>query len=151
LNSFFDPVREKNVSALPEEVVRQKLIRLLIDKLGYPKSLIAVELNLSQLKHVNVQDICHYKRRADIICFARNIHTDYDIYPILLIECKACGITNSVFRQVEGYNSIVKSYFYSVANDKEIYTCWIDPLTKKTKKVSRLPKYNELLSAINGK
>ena len=151
MNSFFDPVREKNVSALPEEIVRQKLIKLLIDELGYPKSLIAVEFNLSKLKHVNLQDICHYKRRADIICFARNIHENYDVYPMLLIECKACKITNSVFRQVEGYNSIVKSYFYSVANNDEIYTCWIDPSTKKTKKVPCLPKYNELLSAINGK
>ncbi len=149
MNNFFDPVREKNVCALPEEVVRQKLIQVLIE-MGYPRSLIAVELNISQLKHVSDQDICNYKRRADIICFAKNIHEDYDIYPLLLIECKACRITSAVFRQVEGYNSVVKSYFYTVANDDEIYTCWIDPSTKKTKKIPRLPRYNELLSAVNG-
>jgi Type I restriction enzyme R protein N terminus (HSDR_N) len=150
LNSFFDPVREKKVNLLPEEIVRQKIVKALIEKLNYPKSLIALEYSLSKLKHVNSQDIHHYKRRADIICFATKIHSEYEIYPILLIECKACKITPTVFRQVEGYNSIVKSFFYAVANEHEIYTCWIDPITKKTKKVPLLPKYEDLIGAING-
>lgn len=114
--SLFDPVRQKSVQAAPEEKVRQALIGLLVD-LGYPKSLMAVEFPIKSLEYV-LEDT---GRRADLICFAKDLHPQHSLYPLLLVECKACPITEAVFRQVEGYNQLCKAPYLLVANQEEIF------------------------------
>jgi len=150
LNEIFDPIRGQRVAALPEEIVRQKILKKMIEELGYPRSYLVVEQNLSTLPFVDGKELLGFKRRADIICFGKNIHPDHAMYPLLLIECKAHRLSNAVFNQVEGYNAIVKAYFFAVVNNKEIYTCWLDPKNRVLRKVAYLPPYKDLLIAVHG-
>ena len=66
--------RKKWVAKTPEELIRQFLIGQMIEKLDYPKSLIAVEKELSQLPQLAVPITSKDqlpKRRADIIVFSK--------------------------------------------------------------------------------
>ena len=150
MNQLFDPIRNKELSALPEEIVRQDLLDLMIHKLGYPKSLISVEKDLSQLPHLKGKKHELPFRRADIICFAKNIHPSFYLYPLLMIECKADKLTKKTIEQVVGYNHFVNSYFISIANYSEIKTLWYNEKEKKYDSINFLPSYNQLLFAAKG-
>ncbi len=123
-NLLFDPIRKTYVLPLPEEIVRQQLINKMINQLKFPVSLLAIEKDLCNLPHLVNKEFPSQKRRADIICFAKNINPDFSIYPLLIIECKACKLTKKTVDQVLGYNHFVKSYFVSIANEHEIITFW---------------------------
>lgn len=144
LNKIFDPIRNRSFTKTPEEKIRQKWLREMSDTLGYPRGLICVEQSIDALDHVDTKT----NRRADIICFMKN-HLDYPLYPLLIIECKAITITQQVLRQVEGYNAIVKAYYFAVANETKVYTCWKNEMGQ-TKKVDYLPTYPTLLEAVHG-
>ena len=81
-DKLFDPIRKIFVPALPEEKIRQDLINKMIHKLGFPPSLIAVEKDLKHLPHIKDKSFSANKRRADIICFGKNIHPKYELYPL---------------------------------------------------------------------
>jgi hypothetical protein len=115
----------------------------MIEGLGYPKSLIAVEQPIDSLPHSNIKT----NRRADIICFSKN--SSEELYPLLLIECKAVPISEDVFRQVEGYNTVVKAFFFTVVNQTEIFTCWLNE-QKERKTINYLPTYQQLIKAAYG-
>lgn len=142
-------IRKEWVAALPEEKVRQKLIHQLIHELGFPVSCIAVEKELRQMPHLSLNPSSEIpNRRADIICFAKDIHRDHQLYPLLLIECKAIQLSSKVIRQVVGYNYFLKSYFIGIANQNMIKTGWFDPQKKDYTFVDYLPAYSELLQSI---
>ncbi|NGX35963.1 MAG: hypothetical protein K1000chlam1_00799 [Candidatus Anoxychlamydiales bacterium] len=145
---LYDPIRNSYVLALPEEIVRQKYLSLMIDKLGFSKSLIAVEKDLRLLPHLQEKDFTKVKRRADIISFAKDIHPSYSIYPLLMIECKACKLSKDTISQVLGYNHFVGAYFVSIANGYEIITYWYNINEKKYNSVNFLPSYKEMIQAI---
>ena len=145
---LYDELRGCWVAAQPEEVVRQKLVRSLIKDLGFPKSLIAIEKALDQLPHLADRRTEVPNRRADILCFGKGIHPDYDLYPLLMIECKAVAITDKVLQQVVGYNHYVQSCFVAVANQSEVQTGWWDEAAKEYRFVSGLPTYAELCAAV---
>jgi len=130
--SLFDPVRNCYVADLPEERVRQKLLRQMIESLGFPKSLIAIEQKIGS-------------RRADIICFAKNIKSGFTLYPLLMIECKAVLFNQKTIDQVLGYNHSVRAFFVAIANFRQIRTFWFDQFEKKYKSVDFLPNYNQLI------
>lgn len=136
--TLFCPIRNSWVAAQPEEKVRQELLQRMLGPFGYPKALIAVEKELSQL----VQTGFFPKRRADILCFG-NIQGQ--LLPLLLIECKAIPLTDKVVNQVVGYNSHVKARYIAVANQTAVKTGWYDPLKRRYVFVERLPLYEELL------
>jgi len=148
-NRLYDPIRKAYVLPLPEEIVRQNLIRYMIDDLLYPISMLAVEKDLCRVPHLQNQDFSSKKRRADIICFAKNIHPNYSIYPLLLIECKACTLTKKTidlsFRSIIYF---VKSYFVSIANEDNIRTFWYNTDEQKYDSVDFLPNYEQLIQAI---
>ncbi len=145
-NQIFDPIRGKNFSALPEEIIRQDLIHKMIYELNFPKSFIVVEKDLSLLPHL--KRFKSSNRRADIICFAKNIHPKHEIYPLLMIECKAVKLTKAVKDQVLGYNHFVGAYFTAIANKYEIFTYYYDLKNKRYKSIDFLPKYDELINAV---
>src|SRR5262249_22390042 len=94
---LYDPIRKKWVTPTPEEVIRQRLLVLLIEKLNYPAHLIAVEKELSQLPHLKLTSPKEIpKKRADIIVFAKDGEV---IAPQLLIECKATALTPQFAQQ----------------------------------------------------
>lgn len=141
-------VRKIAVAALPEELVRQELLFQMINKWGYPLALLAVEKELSSLPHLTLHPARLPNRRADILCFGKGIHSDYDLYPLLLIECKAVSLTDKVQAQVTGYNHFVGAPFICLANQQEIKTGWLDPLKNQYQFVPFLPKYTDLMQAI---
>ena len=117
----------------------------MIERFSYPKNLIAVEKDIQKLPHVIFQKDRSLIRRADIICFGDGIHTDYELFPLLIIECKAGPITDKARMQLIGYNLIVKAPFVALANKKDVETGWYDPESKKYKFVPFLPKYQDLI------
>ena len=133
---IFCPIREQYVADLPEERVRQNLLACMIQQLGYPKALITVERNLSQMPHLQQQARQMPERRADILCFAKG---NSDLYPLLLIECKAVRLTPKVINQVSGYNHFVRARYIAVANQSEVRTGWFDPQAKAYRFISGLP------------
>ena len=158
-NQLFDPIRQKKVALFPEEIVRQKLLTLMVDQLQFPKGLISVEKELSTLPHLRdnlrgqkeslngqVQDQKLPLRRIDILVFGKNIHPLYPLYPLLMIECKKDRLTEAALQQVIGYNYHVQAYFVAVAGNKEIKVFFQDQKSQKVKTLNFLPSYLELVN-----
>jgi hypothetical protein len=145
---LFDCIRNIWVKALPEEVVRQKILLNMVEDLGYPKHMIGVEKDIETIPHLKDNKITDNKRRVDIICYAKNINPSFSIYPLLVIECKAISLSSKVVEQVIGYNHHIKAAFISVANKNAIKTMWYDNSKKKYVSVDYLPSYQQLLQAV---
>ena len=107
------------VAATPEERVRQRLLVLMTRQLGYPKELLSVEKKLSELPHLNGLSGLP-NRRADVLCFAKGVHEDYPLFPLLLIECKEGEIGEEAACQALGYNHYVQAPFVALAGENEI-------------------------------
>lgn len=101
-HEIFDEVRKKWLVCTPEEWVRQHFVKWLILERNYPASSIAIEggLKLNRLS-----------KRTDIVVFK-------DHKPLLLVECKAPGITLSqnVFDQLFRYNLKINAPLLAVTN-----------------------------------
>lgn len=141
---LYCPIRKFHVSSLPEERVRVQLLNQLIFSLGYPRSCIAVEKELAQMPHLRLVDQKFPQRRADLICFAKGIHPEHDLYPLLLIECKAVKLTPKMVNQVVGYNHFIKAYFIALVNQEEARTGWFDPIEGAYRFIPRVPSYTQL-------
>lgn len=137
-SKLFDPVRNCFVAATPEERVRQKWLQAMMITLGYPKELLAVEKELWHLPHL-LSDPHVPQRRADIICFAKGIHPQHLLYPLLLIECKQESLSAKALDQVLGYNYYVGAPFVAVVNGTHIIM---------NQGLSTLPSYQELLRQV---
>lgn len=147
--SLYCQIRQARVSALPEEKVRQRLLNHMIQELGFPASLIAVEKSLRQLPHLSVTDRRLVPdRRADIICFAKGTVSGNDLYPLLLVECKAIKLSPRVINQVLGYNHFIRACFIAIANEDEIRIGWHDHLKGEYSFADYLPSYDQLCSSI---
>ncbi len=138
--SLYDPFRQCFVAATPEEIVRQKLLQLMTSQLGYPKQLISVEKRLAELPHLRgLAGLPN--RRADIVCFAKDVHPDFPLYPLLLIECKEGRVGEEAASQVLGYNHFVQAHYVAIAGETEV-------LLIHPQKVSFLPSYPELMERV---
>lgn len=150
-DSIYCLIRKEFVASLPEEVIRQRFLRHMLEDKGFPASLIAVEKALKQMPHLSGMNPMHIpSRRADIICYGKGIHPGYDLYPLLLIECKAVKLTSRVINQVAGYNQFVKAFFIAIVNDCEIQTGWFDPKKKEYVFTKALPSYQDLMFSLSG-
>jgi hypothetical protein len=101
----------------PEESVRQELLQKM-ELLGYPRSLIIVEKEISSLPHIQGKAP---HRRFDIVCLAQGLHKEHPFYPLLLVECKADQMNRHTVSQVVGYNRFVKAIFIGLAMRGEFY------------------------------
>jgi hypothetical protein len=108
---LFDPVRGKNVRALPEERVRRQLVDWLTASVGVPPRLIAVEYSLSHLVPLS-------RKRADVVVWRPATGQDGGLRPWLLAECKAPGValTEAVADQVRGYAAMLRAEHVLVTN-----------------------------------
>lgn len=139
-------VRKEWVAATPEELVRQRLITLMANQLGYPLESFALEKALSQIPHVTLLQQKPPLRRADIICFAKGIHPEHQIYPLLLVECKAVKLTPKGMNQLIGYNHYLQAHFVCVANQDQVRAGWYDPQAKDYHFIDYLPSYKDLIT-----
>lgn len=113
------PVRNEYIQTTPEEVVRQSLLALMLQELGYPGSLMVVERKISQLPHLAYAKVPIPNRRIDILCYSHDVSN-----PLILIECKARSFSLKEQRQLFGYNyHIGASFLALVAHDKIQFFC----------------------------
>ena len=130
-NVIFDPLRQKYVALTPEEWVRQHFIHFLTDFKGFPKGLLANEIQL---------DLNGTKKRCDTVLFNR------DLSARMIVEYKAPNIeiTQAVFDQITRYNMVLKVEYLIVSNGIRHYCCKIDYNTMKYTFLPDIPAYTEL-------
>jgi hypothetical protein len=141
-NKIFDSFRKIWVPETPEELVRQSLLKKMIQELGYPKELLVIEKELGQLSHLKQVKVP--KRRLDILCYGKGIHPKHGLYPLLLIECKKDSLTQDAKEQLLGYNSFVQACFVAAASKEEILFGSRDLSTF----YHFLPPYSQLIQAL---
>ncbi len=119
---------------LPEELVRQKLVHLLIHELKYPKSLISTEKSLNTLSIKKSSD-----RRVDVLCYRK---LGESLAPYLLIECKARKPTDQALHQLIGYNAFIGAPFIALIwNDGGL--C-LERIDKTWQTRAKLPSYPDV-------
>jgi hypothetical protein len=143
---FYCQIRKEWIAATPEEKVRQQLLHTMMHSLGYPLSGIVLEKSLKQMPHLALSPIKLPSRRADIVVFGKDIHPCFNLYPLLLIECKAVKLSHKVFNQAFGYNHYLQAYFIAVVNQDTLKTAWHDTSIGEYKLMDGLPHYDHLLS-----
>ena len=137
-------LRKTWVAALPEEKIRQALIKKMTLSLGYPIASLVLEKSLNQLPHLQMRPSIP-NRRTDLIVYAKNIHPHHTIYPLLLLECKSIPLTDKTLRQIVGYNQFVGAYFIAAVNQTQQYLGWYHPTKKDFCFQEALPPYDFLL------
>ena len=130
-NVIFDTLRQKFVALTPEEWVRQHFIHLLTDHKGYPKGLLANEIQLA---------LNGTKKRCDTVLFNK------DLSARMIVEYKAPNIeiTQAVFDQITRYNMVLKVEYLIVSNGIRHYCCRIDYNTMKYTFLPDIPSYAKL-------
>lgn len=139
---YLDPVREMLVYVTPEETVRQKVISYLIESLGVPIEMIAVEEHLS---HYGINS----KRRADIVIH-QITNVDESAEALAVIECKAPNVFLSERTAVQMFDYAqslgckyaamingIDSCCYIFSEEKDIYV-----------PIESLPAYCEMSNGI---
>lgn len=132
LTSIFDEFRRKWVKLTPEEWVRQHFLRYLVEELGYPFSLIALE------RKINVGG---FSLRFDAVIY------DKDASILVLLEFKAPQIKleRNVFDQANTYNTKIKAPFLMISNGNDHYFSRVDHENNHISISKILPKF-ELIS-----
>lgn len=134
---ILDRVRRRFVRLTPEEWVRQHLVRTLVEHLGYPAGLLAVEQPLAAAGG---------PRRADVVAYDRARQ------PVLVAECKAPDVplTDEVLAQVSRYNAVARAAHLVATNGRTHY-CWRVDLTARTYRfLETLPPFEDLAPARSG-
>lgn len=110
---IFDQIRRRYVALTPEEWVRQHFVSFLIIHKGYPKELMANEMQ------INLNGM---KKRCDTVLYNRNLQ------PQMIIEYKSPSvpITQAVFDQIMRYNSVLRVEYLLVSNGLQHYCCQMD-------------------------
>ena len=127
----FDVIRKKYVALTPEEWVRQNFVHYLMNHLGYPSGLIAVEA---------VVKINTLNQRADVVVYNRKGK------PAMIVECKAAKvkIDNSVFEQAARYNLNLGVNYLLVTNGISHYCAQLNSKDKSYKMLKTIPAYGEI-------
>lgn len=150
MGEIFCLIRKKWVAHNPEEAVRQRILQHLITNCGFPFPLIGVEKAIKQMPHLTCLDQRNIPdRRVDIVSFGKGIHPQFDIYPLLTIECKAVKITSAMLKQVIGYNHYIQAPFICIVNSDEQRTGWYDSAKKEYVFIPEIPSYKQLITSIS--
>ena len=125
---IWDSLRRKHVVLTPEEWVRQHVVHYLINHLGYPRGLLALERGL----HYNQR-----RKRTDLLAL------DPAGRPLLLVECKAPAVAldAAVARQAATYNQTVGAPLLLLTNGLTHY-CWrVDFETRTNERLAEVPAF----------
>ena len=125
---IFDILRRKYVALTPEEWVRQQFVHFIIEKKGYPQTLIANEVELK---------IGNKSLRCDSVLYDRNMQ------PRMIIEYKSPSIElqQKVFNQISTYNLLLKVDYLIVSNGMQHYCCKMDYENHKYVFLEEIPDY----------
>ena len=110
---MFDILRRRYVALTPEEWVRQHFVHFLIGHKGYPKGLLANEVELR---------IGDKRLRCDTVLYDRQLQ------PRMIIEYKApdIALTRRVFEQITTYNLLLHVDYLVISNGQQHYCCRMD-------------------------
>ena len=126
-----DVYRKRFVTLTPEEEVRQRFARYLVEEKGFPASLVMTEYPLK----LNTMS-----RRCDVL-----VHKPAGT-PAVLVECKApeVNINQAVFDQAARYNLVFRVKYLMVTNGMKHYCCTIDFETRQISFLKDIPDYQDL-------
>ena len=127
---IWDGLRRKHVVLTPEEWVRQHVVHYLIDHLGYPRGLLALERGLRYNQR---------HKRTDLLALG------VDGQPLLLVECKApsVAIDAAVARQATTYNQTIGAPLLLLTNGL-VHYCWrVNFATRTNERLAEVPTYAE--------
>ena len=125
----FDPLRKRYCALTPEEEVRQKALYLLVEHLGVPAGLLAVEYSVK----MNGLD-----KRCDAVVFGK------DGTHLMIVECKAASVklTQKTLEQAVRYHSVLQPKYLMLYNGQDCYCFKTEDGTLKP--MDYLPLYSEL-------
>lgn len=125
----FDPLRRRSVLLTPEEEVRQRVLHLLVERMGVPAGLLAVEYSMK----VNGLD-----KRADAVVFGS------DGKPLMVVECKAkhVDLTPSVLDQALRYHAALRPRYLLLSNGVTTYCFKVD--ASSLLPLDHLPDFEEM-------
>lgn len=128
---IFDILRRKYVALTPEEWVRQHFVNFLVDHKGYPKGLLANELELR---------IGEKRLRCDTVLYNKVLQ------PRMIIEYKAptVTVTQKTFDQIAVYNLLLHVDYLVVSNGLHHYCCRMDYDNKKYLFLTDIPDYENI-------
>lgn len=100
--------RGRYVALTPEEWVRQHFMSFMVGSLGFPQSLVAVEVPVL---------IGSSRQRADIVAYSRRME------PLVIVECKAPSVSLSqqTLNQACRYLSVLGARFVVLTNGLSHY------------------------------
>ena len=124
---IFCVIRKRWLVISPEEWVRQNFLQYLIDVLGYPASLIAVEKQLSYNQ---------LKKRFDIVLYK-------DAIPFMIVECKEMNVplSESTILQVLQYNATLQAKYMVITNGN--YCKGFVRKSERFEEIDSLPFYDD--------
>ena len=128
---ILDFLRRKYVSLTPEEWVRQHFVNYLLNYKGYPKGLLANEVELR---------VGEKKLRCDTLLYNKGLQ------PQMIIEYKAPDIelTQRVFDQITAYNFLLHVDYLVVSNGMQHYCCRMDYARHSYAFLQDIPEYAAL-------
>jgi len=131
---IFDTIRKRFVKLTPEELVRQHLLRYLLEVKKFPASLIAVEKELL---------VAGIKKRTDVVVYSNQAE------PLLIAECKSPDVllSQSTFNQAARYNLSLSVSCFVLTNGLTHFCCRLNSAEKKYDFLEEIPEYSELISA----
>lgn len=128
---IFDFLRRKYVALTPEEWVRQHFVHFLVEHKGYPKGLLANEVELKAGEK---------RLRCDTLLYTADMH------PRMIIEYKAptIQIQQKTFDQISAYNLLLKVDYLIVSNGLQHHCCKMDYDTQSYTFLEGIPDYEKL-------
>ena len=129
--TIFDFLRRRHVALTPEEWVRQHFVHFLVEHKGYPKGLLANEVELS---------VGEKNLRCDSILY------DPSLKPRMIVEYKAPSVvvTQKVFQQIATYNLLRHVDYLVVSNGLTHYCVKMDYDNQKYLFLDDIPDYKNL-------
>lgn len=128
---IFDSLRRRYVALTPEEWVRQHFVHFLMEHKGYPKGLLANEVELR---------VGEKKLRCDTLLYSK------DMQPQMIIEYKApdVEITQRVFDQISVYNRLLHVDYLVISNGLQHFCCKMDYEKGEYSFLQSIPDYASL-------
>ena len=137
----WDPLRRKNVTATPEERVRQWFIVQLRDIFKVPPQLMMSEVGMKCGGLTGVLGGEKRKEyRADILVYDRSLN------PLLVVECKRpeTELSRAVLEQALRYAGILSVRYIIVTNGKSVY--FAGEKDGKLQYMADVPDYEKMTS-----
>ena len=129
--TIFDFLRRRHVALTPEEWVRQHFVHFLVEHKGYPKGLLANEVELS---------VGEKNLRCDSILY------DPSLKPRMIVEYMAPSVvvTQKVVQQIATYNLLLHVDYLVVSNGLTHYCVKMDYDNQKYLFLDDIPDYKNL-------